>query len=181
MTHHLKEDCSGSAEPRRESVPVMHAAIVYVSVHHGNTRRVAEAMAQPLGAALLSVEEALTLDGQALDLVGFGSGIYFGRHHASLFDLVRNLKSMPPRCFVFSTAGIASLAGLWHRSLIQQIRRRGAQVLGQFCCPGWDTVGPLWLFGGLHRRRPNENDLSRAAQFATGLRAKLESVQSGHV
>jgi flavodoxin len=148
----------------------MHAAIVCVSVHHGNTRRIAEAMAGPLGATLLSVEEAMKLDEQPLDLVGFGSGIYFGRHHASLLDLVRSLKSMPPRCFVFSTAGISSLSKLWHRSLVQQIRCRGSEVIGQFSAPGWDTVGPLWLLGGLHRRRPDENDLSRAAQFATGLR-----------
>jgi len=159
----------------------MHTAIVYVSVHHGNTRRVAEAMAQTLDAALLTVEEAITLDGQALDLIGFGSGIYFGRHHRSLLDLVMNLKSMPTRCFVFSTAGIASLATLWHRSLVGQIRRRDSEVVGQFCSPGWDTVGPLWLFGGLHRRRPDQNDLTRAAQFAKDLRAKLESMQSAHV
>jgi flavodoxin len=156
----------------------MHTAIVYVSVHHGNTRRVAEAMARPLGASLLSVEEAMALDGQALDLVGFGSGIYFGRHHASLLGLVRNLKSMPARCFVFSTAGIASLASLWHRTLIRQIRRRESEVVGQFCSPGWDTVGPLWLFGGLHRCRPDEKDLSRAAQFARDLRAKFEATNT---
>jgi flavodoxin len=157
----------------------MHAAIIYVSVHHGNTRRIAEAIAGPLGAPLLPVEEAKTLDGQEFDLVGFGSGIYFGRHHTSLFDAVQNMKSMPEHCFVFSTAGIASLSALWHRSLIRQIRRRGSEVIGQFCSPGWDTVGPLWLFGGLHRRRPDANDLSRAADFGRGLRAKLQSVQSG--
>lgn len=156
-----------------------HAAIVYVSVHHGNTRRVAEAMAEPLGAALLTVEEAMTLDGQALDLVGFGSGIYFGRHHASLFDLVRSLKSMPRRCFVFSTAGISSLASVWHGSLVHQIRGRGSEIVGQFNAPGWDTVGPLWLFGGLHRRRPNESDLSRAALFARNLKAKYDAVPCG--
>ena len=130
------------------SCAMMPAAIVYVSVHHGNTRRIAAAMAEPLGASLLSVEEAMSLDGQSLDLVGFGSGIYFGRHHASLFELVRKLKSMPRRCFVYSTAGISWLSSVWHRSLVQQIRGRGSEVIGQFNSPGWDTVGPLWLLGG---------------------------------
>jgi flavodoxin len=157
----------------------MDAAIVYVSLHHDNTRRVAEAMAEPLGAALLSVEEAIKLDGHSLDLVGFGSGIYFGRHHSSLVDFVRNMKAMPLRCFVFSTAGISSLAGLWHRSLVQQIRHRNSEVIGQFCAPGWDTVGPLAFFGGLHRRRPNESDLSRAAQFARHIKAKVDLFSLG--
>jgi flavodoxin len=153
----------------------MQTAIIYVSVHHGNTRRVAEAMAEPLGAALFSPDEAMALNTQMPDFVGFGSGIYFGRHHALLFEVVRNLKSMPVRSFVISTAGISSLSVLWHRSLIAEIRRRGSEVIGGFCCPGWDTVGPLRLFGGLHRHRPNDDDLSRAAQFARDLRAKLES------
>jgi len=153
----------------------MRTVIVYASVHHGNTRRLAEALAQTFAATLLTVEEAQALDGGSIDLVGFGSGIYFGRHHSSLLALVQNLRTVPAQCFVFSTAGISSLAALWHRSLNQRIHERGSQIVGQFCCPGWDTVGPLWLFGGLHRRRPNESDLSRAANFGRSLRAKLES------
>jgi flavodoxin len=152
----------------------VRTAIVSVSVHHGNTRRVAEAMAVPLGAALLSVEEALTADLRTLDLIGLGSGIYFGRHHSSLLRLVQDVQFMPPRCFVFSTAGISSLAGLWHGSLRRRLRQRQSEIVGQFHCPGWDTVGPLWLFGGLHSARPNERDLSRAAEFAEALRTKLE-------
>jgi flavodoxin len=151
----------------------MKTAIVCVSVHHGNTRRIAEAMAEVLGADVLTVEEAATLDGREYDLIGFGSGIYFGRHHESLRNLVREMPSRPRRAFVFSTAGIASLAWIWHKGLISRLRRHGCQVIGQFCCPGWDTVGPLRLFGGIHTSRPNEDDLRRAARFAHTL---LETV-----
>jgi flavodoxin len=155
----------------------VQTAIIYASIHHGNTRRLAEALAQPLDAALLTVDEAKELDGSALDLIGFGSGIYFGRHHASLFDLVTNMKSLPPHSFVFSTAGIVSLAFLWHRALTKQIEQHGCEVVGQFSCSGWDTVGPLWLLGGLHHRRPNERDLKRAEDFARYLRATFEFKQ----
>jgi flavodoxin len=157
----------------------MHSAIVYVSVHHGNTRAIAEAIAKPLGATLCSLEQVMNLDVAALDLVGFGSGIYFGRHHSSLLQLVRNLPSLPARTFVFSTAGIAMCAGLWHRPLIQQLRRRGSVVVGDFCSPGWDTVGPLKLIGGLHRHRPNEKDLARAAEFGRWLRSGFDGPPSG--
>lgn len=157
---------------------VVRTAIIYASMHHGNTRRLAEALAPPLNATLLTVDEANEIDGSTFDLIGFGSGIYFGRHHALLLDVVRNTKSLPPRSFVFSTAGISSLAFLWHRALIKQIEERGCEVVSQFCCPGWDTVGPLWLLGGLHRRRPNERDLQRAANFARELGAKFESRQA---
>jgi flavodoxin len=150
----------------------MKTAIVCLSIHHGNTRRIAEAMAEVLGADVLTVEEAATLDGREYELIGFGSGIYFGRHHASLRNLIRHMPSLPRRAFVFSTAGIASLAPIWHNSLIRRLRRLGCQVIGQFCCPGWDTVGPLRLIGGIHTSRPNEDDLRRAAEFARSLIAK---------
>jgi flavodoxin len=152
----------------------MKTAIVCVSLHHGNTWRVAQVLAEVLGSELFTVHEALALDGRSYDLVGFGSGIYFGRHHASLRNLVTQMPSLPRRVFVFSTAGIASLASIWHTSLIRRLRRRGCQVVGQFCSPGWDTVGPLRLFGGLHVKRPNENDLRRAAKFAETLIEKAE-------
>jgi flavodoxin len=131
----------------------MQTAIIYVSVHHGNTRCIAEAMAGALGAALVPVEQAMALDPMP-EFVGFGSGIYFGRHHGLLFDVVRDLKPTPKRSFVFSTAGISSLSALWHRRLVAELRRGGSDVVGQFCCPGWDTVGPLRVFGGLHRAPP---------------------------
>jgi flavodoxin len=150
----------------------MKTAIVCISTHHGNTGRVAQAMADVLAAVVLTVDETATLDGRAYDLIGFGSGIYFGRHHAALRNLVSHMPWSPRRAFVFSTAGIASLAPIWHRGLIRSLRRRGCQVVGQFCCPGWDTVGPLRLFGGLHVKRPNEDDLRRAAAFARSLIAK---------
>jgi flavodoxin len=150
----------------------MKTAIVCMSTHHGNTRRVAQAMADVLAAVVLTVDEATTLDGRAYDLIGFGSGIYFGRHHARLRNLVSHMPWPPRRAFVFSTAGIASLAPIWHNSVIRRLRRRGCQVIGQFCCPGWDTVGPLRLFGGIHTSRPNEKDLRRAAAFARSLIAK---------
>jgi hypothetical protein len=81
---------------------------------------------------------------------------------------------LPSRSFVFSTAGIAGLASWWHGSLIRLLERRGSKVIGQFCRPGWDTVGPLWLIGGLNRGHPSAEDLAQAAEFGRCLRWALE-------
>ena len=148
---------------------MMRTAVVYKSIHHGNTRRVAEAMAAALGAELYTVEEAAELDARQFDLVGLGSGIYFYRHHRELRRLVANWPKVPARAFVFSTAGMSSLATWWHGSLVRLLRRRGSEVIGEFSCPGFDTFGPLWLIGGVHRGRPSEQDLARAAKYAKGL------------
>jgi flavodoxin len=49
---------------------------------------------------------------------------------------------------------------------------RGFSIAGEFSCKGWDTVGPLKLFGGINKGRPNEGDLEGARVFARRLKEK---------
>jgi flavodoxin len=53
----------------------MLTVIIYASVHHGNTRRIAEAMAGALLAELLPVEQAASLKHMP-ELVGFGLPLF---------------------------------------------------------------------------------------------------------
>ncbi len=145
------------------------AAIVSVSCHHGNTDQIAQAMAEPLQAELLVPEDVGPETLASCQLVGFGSGVYFGRHHRRLRNLVDSLSALPPRVFLFSTAGLPFLAPLYHASLRHRISRQGCEIVGEFSCRGWDSVGPLVLFGGLNRSRPNERDRRKATDFALRL------------
>lgn len=145
--------------------------IVCQSPHHGNTRKIAEAMAAVLGARVLRPEEIDAAGLAGCELLGLGSGIYFGRHHHTLRDFVDRAERLPRRVFIFSTAGTPLLHALFHRSLRRKLQRRGCEIAGEFTCRGWDTVGPLALFGGLNRRHPDERDLAVAADFARGLQA----------
>jgi flavodoxin len=153
----------------------LRTAIVCTSPHHGNTRRIAEAIAATLGADLFTPEQALVASLASYDLVGFGSGIYFGRHHRTLRQLIDAAPALPRAAFLFSTAGLPWLSRLFHRSLRRRLERRGCRIVGEFCCPGWDTVGPLVLIGGLNRRRPNERDIEFAKEFAQSLEASCDA------
>jgi flavodoxin len=155
-------------------------AIVCTSPHHGNTRRIAEAIAATLGADLFTPEQALVASLASYDLVGFGSGIYFGRHHRTLRQLVDSAPALPRAAFLFSTAGLPSLSALFHRSLRLHLQRRGCRVVGEFCCAGWDTVGPLVLIGGLNRQRPNERDIEHAREFANSIVTSLGESRQRH-
>ena len=157
----MTEDHSSSAGPR--------TAIIYASVHHGNTRRIAEVLAREMSADLFNVDDATALDLKRYDLVGLGSGIYFGRHHRSIRQLVTSWKLPPKRVFLFSTAGLPFLRLFQHAALRIKLQRAGSEIVDEFCCRGWDTVGPLWLMGGINRKRPNERDLARARRFAVRL------------
>src|SRR5674536_400090 len=52
----------------------MKALIVYASVHHQNTEKVAKVMAEELGADLVPIGQAQPSTLTAYDLIGFGSG-----------------------------------------------------------------------------------------------------------
>ena len=72
-------------------------------------------------------------------LVGFGSGVYYGRMHDTLFEWLRDLPDAPEAtkpAFVFSTSGLPFLAKLWHAPLKKLLARKGYDVVGEFACRG---------------------------------------------
>ena len=148
----------------------MKTLIVYTSVHHQNTEKVARVMAEELNADLVRTIEAQPSMPASYDLVGFGSGIYFGKHHKTLLGFVETLPPVTQkRAFVFSTSGDGKIH---HAALKEKLVNRGFSIVDEFCCKGWDTVGPLRLFGGINKGRPDENDLAAARAFAQGLKNK---------
>lgn len=166
--------------PSSKMLNGLRTAIICTSPHHGNTRRIAEAIAVTLGAPVLTPEAAADAELASYDLIGFGSGIYYGRHHHNLRRLIDLVPALPRAAFLFSTAGLPWLSPLFHTRLRRRLRRRGCRVVGEFCCAGWDTVGPLALIGGLNRRRPDERDLKRAREFANSLVTSLRDVCLRH-
>lgn len=151
----------------------MRSLIVVVSVHHGNTRKVALALSGVLGGVIKEPEEVSQEELLSCDLVGFGSGIYFGKFHRRL---LRFAKSLPffegKRSFIFSTSGLGKKE--YNRPLEELLIQRGFVLLGSFTCRGFDTFGPLWLIGGINRERPNEKDLENAMRFAQEIQALWE-------
>ncbi|WDT90302.1 flavodoxin family protein [Streptomyces sp. SCSIO-PteL053] len=155
----------------------MKAVIVCVSVSHGNTLRVADAMAQPLGAGIVSPEEADPRELAAADLVGFGSGVFYGRLHPRLTDFVRALPSGPRQdrpgahAFVFASSGLPETPVMpFTRPLVRLLEGKGFDVAGTFACRALDTWAPFKLVGGLNRHRPDTDDLATARAFAERLR-----------
>ena len=68
----------------------MKAAVCYCSRHHGNTRKVLEAMAGEGGLDLIDVttRQAVRLDGY--DCIGFASGIYGFAFHPAVAEIARS-------------------------------------------------------------------------------------------
>ena len=148
----------------------MKTLIVYMSIHHQNTFKIAQVMARTLDAQMIHASDADAKEVEEADLVGFGSGIYMFKHHAALLKFVDSLPMMKgKKAFIFSTHGDSAVRG-YHNELRKKLVEKGFDIVGEFDCIGWDTVGPLVLMGGTNKGKPDESDVAAATRFAEGLK-----------
>ena len=146
----------------------MKVIIVFTSIAYGNTEKVARAMSQAEGTDLAKTAETTPDVLSKYDVVGFGSGIYNGKHHQDIFDLVGRMpESSGKRAFVFSTSGYGTTK--LNKKLVEALEKKGLRVIGDFACKGFDTAGINRLYGGAAKGRPNGADLEAARTFAKNL------------
>ena len=160
----------------------VRSVIICKSVHRQNTAKVARAIADVMHAEVVSPEDFPHASLERYDVVGFGSGIYYGVIHPALWDWVRRLRTDGQgrrSAFVFTTAGLPVLWRVWHGPLKADLTRTGFDIIGEFNCGGFDTWGPLWLTGGINRRHPSPQDLDRAAAFARDVLKKCGLARGG--
>lgn len=149
----------------------MNSLIILVSYHHNNTEKVAKAIANDIGAEIKTPEQADVNALSNYDLVGFGSGVYFGKLDKNLLSFADKLPLVNgKKAFIFSTSGKAGKsAENFHKVFREKIVAKGYAVAGEFSCPGFDTYGLLKVSGGIKKGRPNEDDIKRAQEFAQSL------------
>ncbi len=121
----------------------MRSIIVFSSHHHGNTEKVAWALAGAPGADVTRPED--------VDPRGLG-GIPVA---------------------VAGETTIATYATRSHAELRERLVSRGYVVMGEFSCAGHNTNSFLRLFGGANKGRPGAGDLARAQEFARTLAGVL--------
>ena len=158
-------------------MPNKKVLIICQSVHHNNTKKIAEAMAEVLDAEIKKPSEVGIEELGKYDLIGFGSGIYWGRHHPSIFKIVDQLTGLiSNKAFIFSTSGtsnagnflhnIRHLVSHFHVHLRRELKNKGIKIIGEFSCRGFDTAGPLKQIGGISKGKPSQEDLENAKDFA---------------
>lgn len=138
--------------------------IIYESIYNNNTLKLARAMAQTLGCYCITVNEALFMNLDDYETIGLGSGIYFGKHHPKIFEVVEKLNSSKQDLFIFSSRGNPFL-GNYHQPLKEALCEKNKKIIGEFSVRGYDETGPWVIIGGGHRGKPNEKDLKKAVRF----------------
>jgi len=164
----------------------MRSLIIVFSYHNMNTEKVAGAIGKVLDAQMRAPAQVRPEELQEYDLVGFGSGIYGGKHHGSLLDLADRLPQVAGRkAFIFSTCGVPGvgftqeLVAQNHSLLREKLRSKGYIIVDEFGCRGLNTNSFLKLFGGINKGRPNAEDLEHAQEFARELERDMRAEQTG--
>lgn len=141
--------------------------IICESMYHGNTQKLAVAMARKLNCRLMTCEQVISENIEQYKVIGLGSGIYFTSHHPKLFDIVERMKNTQ-RAFLFSTHGRPFL-GKYHENLKFALSNQGVSVIGEFSCRGYDCTGPYIIVGGGNKGKPNEGNQKKAIKFVERL------------
>lgn len=141
----------------------MKTAIVYYSRHHGNTKKLIDAIAAGHDVTVIDASEVKTADLSAFDAVGFASGIYYSKFHKTVLDFAE--KNLPAGKSVFFLYTYGAEKTGYTRAITEAVQKRGANILGEYGCYGFNTFGPFKLIGGIAKGHPDGKDLEAAVSF----------------
>ena len=120
----------------------------------GNTKRLAEAVAGAVGAEALPISDPVT---ELVDILFLGNSYYAFSIDPEVRDFIRSLdKSKVGRIVNFGSA--AMLNSTWKKVKAEADKIGIAMDEREFHCKG--------EFKGLHKGRPNEEDMQAVAEFA---------------
>ena len=145
----------------------MKTAIVYYSKHHGNTKKLVDAIvaAHPDVDTFNAMEDIPDLSGY--DCIGLASGIY-AEHPAKQ---VRNYakEKLPNGKKVFLLVTTAMPNDNYFKDLSNTVAEKSCELIGKYQCKGFNTFGPFILIGGTAKGHPTQEELDEVVRFYEGL------------
>ena len=142
---------------------VMKTAIIYYSKHHGNTKKLLDAIAMQGGVTLIEASGGPRIETSTYEMIGFASGIYYSKFHQSVLQFAEKNLQRDMKVFFIYTCGMKRKNYTDAIKLIAD--SKGARTLGIYGCLGFDTFGPLKFIGGIAKGRPNDEDIAGAAKY----------------
>lgn len=141
----------------------MKTAIVYYSKHHGNTKKLLDAISQQHEVTLIDATQTANPDLKEFDRVGFASGIYYSKFHKSVLNVAKENLPEGKDVFFLYTYG-AEKAG-YTSAITDAVLPHKAHILGEFGCFGFNTFGPFKLIGGIAKGHPDASEIQKAIHF----------------
>ena len=145
----------------------MKTAVVYYSQHHGNTKKLLDAIAAQEDVTLINVVEEKDADLSSFDRIGFASGIYFSSFAKQILSFAD--AHLPENRDVFYIYTHGAPKGGFLKSIREVVKKKRCRELGQYHCLGYDTFGPFKLVGGIAKGHPSEEEIAAAVRFYRSL------------
>lgn len=146
----------------------MKTAIVYVSVHHGNTKKLVDAISEEYDITVIDGIKDNDFDLAGFDRIGFASGIAFGKFYPQMLKIMN--EKLPEGKAVFFLYTYGAKTKMYCNAARKIAEVKNSRILGEYGCQGYDTYGPFKLVGGISKDHPDKADLQNAIEFYGGLK-----------
>ena len=149
----------------------MKTVILYESTHHGNTKKLLDAIQAHYEVTLIDAT-GVAPSLEEYDVIGIASGVAYGKFYKEILAQTEARLPKGKKVFFLYTAGKPADS---HANAVRAIAdAKGCACLGAFGCKGYDTYGPFKLIGGLNRGAPTEKDIQAAVEFYGRMMAEAE-------
>ena len=146
-------------------------AIIYYSKHHGNTKKLLDAIAAAdPEVELVDATEKHEQDLSRYDKIGFASGIYYNKFAEQIINFAKVNLATGKDVFFIATAGNPTKSCF--NSIAAVTEEKHCKELGHYISKGFDTYGPFKLVGGLQKGHPTEEEIEGSVEFYKGLEQK---------
>ena len=137
--------------------------IVYESVHQRNTKKLVKAISERYNLTLIDAKSEEKIDLFEYDIIGFASGIDFGKFYPNIEQCLK--ENLPENKNVFFMYTCAKPNKKFTQAIKTEALKKNANILGEYGCKGYNTYGPWKLIGGINKHHPDDNDISGAIKF----------------
>ena len=148
----------------------MKVAIAYYSQHHGNTKKLLDAIAEKHEVTLIDVTKKQEYDLRDFDLIGFASGVYHGKLAKQVVSFAQI--NLPDGKVIFTIYTFGGAGKDVDAELMEVADKRHCKSVGSYHCYGFDTYGPFKLVGGIKKGHPTQEEIDSAVKFYKGLIAE---------
>ncbi len=137
--------------------------IIYASTHHGNTRKLIEAISEKYQIDIIDATEQKFANLSEYDLIGFASGIDFGKFYDAVEQFLKD--NLPENKAVFFMYTCARDDKDFTYTMRTEAMKRHALLMGEYGCRGYNTYGAWKVIGGMNKHHPTKKELDGAVQF----------------
>ena len=125
------------------------AVIIYASTHHGSTKKLVDAISDKYDIIQIDALMQKKADLSQYDIIGFASGIDFGKFYPSVEEFLEN--NLPKSKKVFFLYTCAKVSDRFTKAIKEKALEKDSIILGEYGCKGYNTYGPWKLIGGMNK------------------------------